>query len=161
AGISAYSGWYYRYTYGNSSTGHESSASALSACTGIVSNKTIQVTVVASSDSQVDQIRIYRTTDGGSTNPSKMQEITGSPFANSSTTQNDTTTDVSLGSRICPGTTTNDPPTASSKLCIYGGRIFTAASATSYYSGLEELPSNGVSWESFPSGLSGNNYAWP
>jgi len=160
-GISIYNGVFYRYTYEDSANGHETSSSDLSACSGIVSNKTIQVTVAASSNTRFDRLRVYRTTDGGSTNTSKMQEISGSPFTNTNQTINDTTTDANLGARICPGTTSNDPPTASSKLCIYGGRIFTAANATSYYSGLEELPSNGVTWECFPSGLGGNYYAWP
>lgn len=162
-GISAYSGWYYVYTYCNSSTGHESSASPLSACTGIVSNKTVTITVVASSDSQVDQIRIYRTTDGGSTDPTVMREISGSPFSNTSTTQNDTTADTSLSTRTAPGFTSNDPPTAGAKLCTdaTGGRVFIASNATTYYSAQEELPANGVPQECFPSGLSGNNFTWP
>ncbi len=160
-GISAYSGWYYRYTYGNSTTGHESSASDLSACTGIVSNKTVVVGVTASTDSQVDQIHVYRTTDGGSTDPTEMQEITGSPFANTTTTHNDTTADTALSINTAPGTTTNDPPTPSSKLCAYSGRIFSAANATTYFSGDEELPARGVPEECWPSGLDGNNHSWP
>ena len=160
-GITAYVGWYYRYTYCNSSTGHESSASPLSACTGIVSNKTVSVTVVASSDTQVDQIRVYRTTDGGSTDPNLMQELSNSPFSNAGATLSDTTADTSLGTRLCPGTTSNDPPTASSKLCTFAGRIYTAVNATSYFSALEELPQNGVPEESFPSGLDGNSKSWP
>lgn len=160
-GISAFSGWFYRYTYGNSSTGHESSASDLSACTGIVSNKTVAVSVTASADGQVDQIHVYRTTDGGSTDPTEMLEITGSPFTNSTTSHNDTTADTSLSTRSAPGTTTNDPPTPCAKLIPYSGRIFGAANATSYYSGLEELPANGVPEESWPSGLDGNSQPWP
>jgi len=160
-GISAFSGLFYRYTYCNSTTGHESSASDLSACTGIVSNKTVAVSVTASSDSQVDQIRIYRTTDGGSTDPTEMLEISGSPFTNTTTSHNDTTADTSLSTRSAPGTTTNDPPTACSKLIAYAGRIFGAANATTYYSALEELPGNGVPEECWPSGLDGNSQPWP
>ena len=160
-GISAYSGWYYRYTYCNSTTGHESSASDLSACTGVVSNKTVAVSVTASGDSQVDQIRIYRTTDGGSTDPTEMLEISGSPFTNTTTSHNDTTADTSLSTRSAPGTTTNDPPTACRKLIAYSGRIFGAANATTYYSGAEELPANGVQEECWPSGLEGNSQSWP
>lgn len=160
-GISLFSGRYYRYTYGNSVTGHESSASELSACTLIVTNKTIGVGVTASSDPQVDQIHIYATTDGGSTDPTLMQEITGSPFANTTTTRNDTTSDTALSINTAPGTTTNDRPTPSSKLCAYGGRIFSAVNATSYFSGDEELPARGVPEECWPSGLAGNNHSWP
>lgn len=160
-GVSAYVGWYYRATYCNSVTGHESSASDLSPCTGITSNKTNTIALVASSDTQVDQIRLYRTTDGGSTDPTLMQEVAGSPFANSTATVNEATADAALSLRTAPGTTTNDPPTPSSKLIAYGGRIFSAVNATSYFSGDEELPANGVPEECWPSGLDGNNKSWP
>lgn len=160
-GISAFTGWFYRYTFCNSTTGHESSASDLSACTGIVSNKTVTVGVTASGDSQVDQIRVYRTTDGGSTDPTEMLEITGSPFSNSTATIDDTTDDVDLSIRSAPGTTSNDPPTPCARFAAYGGRIFGAANATSYYSALEELTANGVPEECWPSGLDGNSQPWP
>ncbi len=160
-GISAFAGWYYRVTYGNSVTSHESSASDLSPCTGITTNKTNTIALVASTDTQVDQIRVYRTTDGGSTDPTLMQEVTGSPFANSTATVNEATADTALSIRTAPGTTTNDPPTACSKLIPYAGRIFGAANATTYYSGQEELPANGVPEECWPSGLDGNNQPWP
>jgi len=160
-GITSYVGWYYRVTYGNSVTGHESSASDLSPCTGIVSNKTVTLPLVASSDGQVDQIHVYRTTDGGSTDPTLMQEITGSPFANTTTTQNDTTTDVNLSINTAPSTTSNDPPTPGVNIIAYNGRIFLSADATTYFSGDEELPARGVPEECWPSGLDGNNHSWP
>ena len=160
-GITSYQGWFYRVTYGNSVIGHESSASDLSPCTGIVSNKTITLPLVASTDTQVDQIHVYRTTDGGSTDPTLMQEITGSPFANTTTTQNDATTDINLSINTAPGTTSNDPPTSCSKLIAYNGRIFGATNATTYFSGDEELPGRGVPEECWPSGLDGNNHSWP
>lgn len=160
-GISLYSGRYYRVTYCNSTTGHESSASDLSPCTGITTNKTNTIALVASSDTQVDQIRVYATTDGGSTNPTDMREVTGSPFANSTATVNEATADTALSIRTAPSTTSNDPPTPCSKLIAYAGRIFGAANATTYYSGNEELPANGVPEECWPSGLDGNFKAWP
>lgn len=160
-GISAFAGgWFYRATYWDSVAGHESSSSDLSPCTGNVANKTIQIPLVASSNSRVTGIRVYRTTDGGSTDPSLMQEITGSPFANSTATVNDTTADASLSTRTAPGTASNDPPPLSFGLAVYGGRIWTADGGTVYFSGNEEI-SNGVAEECFPSGLDGNNYPWP
>lgn len=160
-GISSYAGgWYYRYTFCNSLTGHESSASELSACTGIVANKTITLGLTASTDAQVDQIRVYRTTDGGSTNATQMREITGSPFANATATVNDTTSDTVFGTRLCPGTTSNDPPPALKNFSWYGGRIFGSINNQTWFSGFEELPANGVPEECFPSGLSGNYYNW-
>lgn len=160
-GVSAYVGWYYRATYANSVTGHESSASDLSPCTGITTNKTNTIALVASTDTQVDQIRLYRTTDGGSTDPTLMQEVTGSPFANTTATVNEATADTALSLRTAPSTTSNDPPTPSSKLITYGGRIFSAVNATTYFSGDEELPANGVPEECWPSGLDGNSKPWP
>jgi hypothetical protein len=160
-GVSAYSGWYYRVTYCNSTTSHESSASDLSPCTGITTNKTNTIALVASTDTQVDQIRVYRTTDGGSTDPTLMQEVNGSPFTNTTQTVNEATADTALSIRTAPGTTSNDPPTPCSKLIAYSGRIFGAANATTYYSGNEELPANGVPEECWPSGLDGNSQPWP
>lgn len=160
-GISAFAGgWFYRATFWDSAAGHESSSSDLSPCTGNVANKTIQVPLLASGNSRVTGIRVYRTTDGGSTDPSVMQEITGSPFANANATISDTTADADLSTRTAPGITSNDPPTPSSKLAVYGGRIWTASGGTGYFSGNEEI-SNGVAEECFPSGLDGNNYPWP
>lgn len=160
-GISAYVGYIYRVTYGNSVTDHESSASDASPSTGIFTNKKVTLPLVASADSQVDQIHVYRTTDGGSTDPTLMQEIAGSPFANTTTSRDDTTADTSLSTATAPSTTSNDPPTPSSKLCAYSGRIFSAANATTYFSGDEELPARGVPEECWPSGLDGNNHSWP
>lgn len=155
-GISAYSGYYYRYAYTSSASGHESSASGLSLCTGIFTNNQVNVTVTASADSQVDGINIYRTTDGGSTDPSEMQLLAS--VANSTAAYVDTTADGSLGTRTCPGTTTNDPPTPCSKFSVIPGRIFGAVSATVYFSGAEELNGFSRQAESWPSGVTGNYY---
>lgn len=162
-GISAFSGWFWFYTYGSSVTGHESSVSPISVCSQLITNKTMQIGVIASADSQVDQIRVYRTTDGGSQDPTLAREITGSPFTNVNATISDTTPDTSLSTRTAPGYTTNDPPTPSDKLTTdaTGGRIFTAQNASTYFSAQEELPANGSPWECFPSGADGNSYSWP
>jgi hypothetical protein len=161
-GISSLAGgWFYRVTYLDNNTAHESSASNLSPCTGIVTNVGITLPLVASAEARVTHIRVYRTTDGGSTNPTQMQEITGSPFTNATGNVTDTTPDTSLSINTAPGTTTNDPPTPCSKLAVYGGRIWGAVNATTYFSGFEELPGRGVPEESWPSGLGGNNYPWP
>lgn len=159
-GISAYSGYYYRATYCNSVDGNESSSSELSLCTSTFTNKEVDVTLVASSDTQVDQIRVYRTTDGGSTDPSAMREISNSPFTNANATIGDTTPDGSLSIRTAPGTTTNDPPTPCSKLAVIPGRIFGAVGATTYFSGAEELNGNSRQAECWPSGVTGNSFKW-
>jgi hypothetical protein len=157
-GISAFSGYYYRTTYRNSVSGHESSSSPLSVCTAIFTNKEVDVTLVASTDTQVTGIGVYRTTDGGSTDPSRMQEITGSPFANANAVIIDTTPDGSLSTRTCPGTTSNDPPPPCSRFSVIPGRIFGAINATVYFSGAEELNGFSRQAESWPSGITGNSY---
>lgn len=138
-GISIFSTSYYVYTYCNSSTNHESSPSPLSSGTGLISNKTMQVTVTASTDTQVDTIRIYRSTDGGSNAPDQMLEISGSPFANASATYNDATADTALGTRTAPPFYRNDPPPACKGFVAYGGRLWGFANATTYFSGFEEI----------------------
>jgi hypothetical protein len=161
-GISALAGgWFYRVTYWDANTSHESSSSDLSPCTGNVSNVGVTLPLVASAEPRVTHIRVYRTTDGGSTDPTEMQEITGSPFTNATGNVTDTTPDSSLSIRTAPGTTTNDPPTPCAKLIVYGGRIWGSALATTYFSAYEELTSGGVPEECWPSGLTGNNYPWP
>lgn len=152
-------GWNYVYTYFNSNTGHESSPSPLSAATGIITSKEVKVTVVASADSQVTNIRIYRSTDGGSTDPVNMQEIPNSPFPNTSTQQIDTAVDTALLLRFAPEFFRNDPPTASVGFVWHAGRLFSFANNTVYFSGFEEIV-NGVPEESWPSGLAGNKYPY-
>lgn len=153
-------GWYYRYGYYNSSTGHLSTLSDLSACTGASTGKQVSITVVASGDAQVDKIRIFRTTDGGSTDPSEMQELPNSPFANASTSYTDTATDVQLLTTFGPALLQNDPPPAMKPLAVSQNRIWGAAGNKVYYSGYEEI-GNGVPEECFPSGLDGNFRPYP
>lgn len=158
--LNSESGYYYCVTYCNSATGHESSPSAVSSCTGVFSGSLVSVTLVASADTQVNQIRVYRSTDGGSTDPTLMREITGSPFTNTNQVISDTTADTSLSTRTGPALNRNDPPPPMIGMVTSPeGRIWGFADATSYFSGLEEI-SNGVPEESFPSGLDGNFYKW-
>lgn len=154
-----YTSWCYCYTYYNSNTGHESSPSPISACSGVFSSKNVNVTVVASTDPQVTNIRVYRTPDGGAQDPAEMQEISNSPFPNNSTTVTDSTPDASLSIRVAPEFLRNDPPPPSKGFVAYAGRIWGFLNNQTYYSGLEEI-ANGVPEESWPSGLDGNNYPW-
>lgn len=92
----------YVYTYYNSVSGHESSASPISA-DRVVVNKTINLSgLVASADPQVDKIHIYRTTTGGATY-FYLAEI-----SNGTTTYADNINDTALGSTEAP--VYNDPP---------------------------------------------------
>lgn len=135
----------YAYAYGNSSTGHIGPISP-TANTGTCTNKTITVGVTASGDSQVDQIWIYATEDGGAV----LYAVASSPFANSTTTQNDATTDTALVSRpLAPLSGVNSAPTASKGPVFWNGRIWTFKNDTVYFSGNEEINA-GVSEEAFP-----------
>lgn len=154
-----YTSWCYCYTYFNSNTQHESSPSPISTCSGVFTSKSVQLALVASADPQVTNIRVYRTPDGGAQDPAQMQEISNSPFPNTTTTQTDTTPDTSLSIRVAPEFLRNDPPTASKGFVTYAGRIWGFNNNTTYYSGFEEI-ANGVPEESWPSGLTGNNYPW-
>lgn len=151
--------WCYCYTYYNANTGHESSPSPVSACSGTFTNKKVQVGLVASTDPQVTQIRVYRTPDGGAQDPSEMQEIQGSPFTNTNQTITDSTPDISLSIRVAPAFYRNDPPPPSKGLVAYGGRIWSYFNNTTYYSAFEET-ADPVPEECWPSGLDGNYYPW-
>ena len=159
-GLDAYVGYDYYYTYCNSSNSHESSPSPVSACTGMFTDSQVPVSVTASSDSQVDQIRVYRSTDGGSDAPQDCAEITGSPFSNTTQTINDVTLDEDLGTRFAPAELRNDPPVASSGFATFANRIWAKASNRVYFSGFEEI-GNGVPEECWPSGGDGNSYPYP
>lgn len=106
----------YKFAYKNSTSGHVSTASSASA-SHTVANKTINLTgLTASADSQVDKIRIYRTTDGGSIF-FFLAEID-----NGTTTYADSTADASLGTEEAP--LYNDVPPNWVGLEEWDGRIF-------------------------------------
>jgi len=156
----AYVGYFYYYTYCNSSNANESSPSPISTCTGLFTSSSVSVTVAASADTQVNQIRIYRSTDGGSQAPEDCAEIAGSPFTNTNQTVVDTTTDELLGLRFAPAALRNDPPTASDGFTTFANRIWSKAANMVYFSGFEEIV-NGVAEECWPSGGDGNHYPYP
>jgi hypothetical protein len=155
-GITAYAGgWYYVITSFDSVTGHESSPSDLSACTANVSNKTINVSwTPADIDQYADEVRIYRTTDGGSTNPLQMALV--ATVAKGTGTYADTTLDANLSAvTFAPATFRNDPPPPAKGFAKYSGRIYMFSGDTVYFTGREEI-ANGVPFDCVPGGLDGN-----
>jgi hypothetical protein len=155
-GISAYAGgWYYLTTAYRSIDAHESSPLEVSACTGSVSNKQIDITwLSADYDSEADYVRIYRTTDGGSTNPIQMALV--AQVLKSALTYADTKTDAQLSATtFAPPLYRNDPPPAAKGFAKYAGRIYMFANDTVYFTGREEI-SNGVPFDCVPGGLDGN-----
>lgn len=167
-GISAAVSYCYLVTYGyGTGTGStaiavgESSPGPVSACSGVFSNKTVSLGLTASTDPQVNQIHLYRTTDGGSTDPSEMREVANSPYPNVTATVTDVTLDANLSIETAPPSLRNDPPPPMKGMVFYetAGRIYGFSGNTVYYSGQEEI-GRGVPWECFPGGLDGNFYPW-
>jgi hypothetical protein len=156
-GIDAASGYYYRTTFYSSTTGQESSPSDASACSSIFSNKTVTVTLNATTtDAQVTHWNLYRTTDGGSYDPTLMKRV--AQIAIGTTTYADSTADASLGTTVAPALLRNDPPPASTCFAFSQGRI-AMRDATNinrvWLTGLDEIAS-GVPVDCVPSGLDGN-----
>lgn len=123
--FSAINGFTYVYAYGNSRSGEISNASVPSLNTGPFSGKAyVGIPVTASTDTQVDQIRVYRTTDSGGGN--EFFEISNSPFANSTVTVQDITPDTSLQvtsqAEINLGNT--PPPAGLINLAWFAGRMW-------------------------------------
>jgi hypothetical protein len=157
-GMNAAAGYTYEFCYGNSQTGHISSPTPVSSATGTFTNKAgVQVTLTASTDPQVDQIRVFRTTDGGG---GTYFELPTSPYVNTSTNVTDAAADASLqiGS-IAPTPTFNDPPTPFRGMSYFSGRIWGFTGNKVWFSGLEEI-NQGVPEESFPSGIAGNFWSF-
>lgn len=105
--LTAQNGFQYVFCYGNSKSGHVSSPTPPSNVIKPVAQG-VQISLVASTDPQVDQIRVFRTTDGGG---QPFFELPTSPYPN--TTQNvvDNAPDNTLQiANICPLPHFNDPP---------------------------------------------------
>ncbi|HEX8838462.1 MAG TPA: hypothetical protein VF748_16080 [Candidatus Acidoferrum sp.] len=156
--MTATAGYQYVFCYGNSRTGHIGSPSPPSASTGVFTNKaSVTVNVTASTDPQVNQIRVFRTTDGGG---GTYFELPTSPFANTTTGITDNSADTLLQiTSIAPTATFNDPPTPIRGLVYFSGRIWGFTGTKVWFTGLEEI-NQGVPEESMPSGIGGNFWAF-
>jgi hypothetical protein len=135
----------YAYTYFDSVNNGESSASPFSAV-HTVSTATINLTgLIASTDPQVDKIRIYRTTNGGAL------FLLVATINNGVTTYADNTTDVDLGTEELP--IYNDVPGLFVGLEEWDGRIwgYEKNSTKVMFSNDEFLTpaGQGIPWESF------------
>lgn len=145
--FSATQGYKYVYCYGNSVTGHCSSATP-AVGTGVFTNISyIQIAVTASLDPQVNQIRLFRTTDGGST----YFELPNSPYANSTTGIQDSSADAALNEFIqAPiNSNNNPPPSGFGVLTYHSNRVWGAVGNIVYYSRTSDA-TPGVTTESFP-----------
>lgn len=146
-GLSATVGYVYVYCFGNSSTGHVSSPSPPSATTGIFTDEQVTVAGVGLIADGVDEIKIFRTTDGGS-GISFLLATIANP-GGGSWSYDDTTTDINLGSTRAPVANQNDLPTPSMGLVTFAGRIWGFKDNKLYFSNYEEQGDLGVEEESF------------
>lgn len=142
-GIDSQTGYYYCYTYWNDNTKHESSPSTVSACTGKFTNKTVTVTYTDGNDAvtgitnQITHVKIYRTLDGGSTNPAEMQLVVKQPVG--STTYADSTLDTALSTELAPEQYRNDPPPAARVGAYSQGRIALFVNSSVWMTGYEKV----------------------
>jgi hypothetical protein len=137
--------WTYYYTYRNSVTGDESSASPASAQIVLAPNSAISVQGLNSPDPQVDTIRIYRTTAGGAI-PFLLAEIPNVALTGTWTFI-DTIPDSQLNNLIqAPIDHVNDViPVGLINLAYHLGRLFGSIGNTVYYSGGPDTnPGNGI-----------------
>ncbi len=138
--LTAQSGYRYCYTYGNSTTGHISSPSTPTQVLMPAAQSYTITENLPTTDSQVDTIHVYRTTDGGSI----YFELPNSPIAYSvfsvSGFYDNSYTDEELSSVFAPLPHQNDPPPASQGVVWFAGRLWTFAGDKLFYSGWEEIP---------------------
>jgi hypothetical protein len=132
--FTAQNGYQYVFCYGNSVSGHVSSPTPVSVNTGPFTNKlNVAVTVTASTDPQVNQIRVFRTTDGGG---QPFFELPNSPFPNTSGNILDNAADNTLQiANIAPLPHFNDPPpTGLVDPVWYAGRLWGHVANALYFS---------------------------
>jgi hypothetical protein len=141
-------GYSYLYVYQNLNTGHISSSSPVSAYTLDFTSKTITLAGPCSTDTQVTNVCIYRTDDGGA-DYYYLASVTNTPGTNWEYA--DTTVDSGLNDLIVvtPGDSNNPPPTGSNLTCFYQNRYWIAAGPYLYFSGGPDI-TNGVPEECFP-----------
>lgn len=122
--LSAQNGFQYVFCYGNSVSGHVSSPTPVSANTGAFAGPNgVQVSLTASTDPQVNQIRVFRTTDGGG---QPFFELPTSPYPNTTANITDNAPDNTLQiANIAPLPHFNDPPPAGLVDPVwYAGRLW-------------------------------------
>jgi hypothetical protein len=139
-------GYEYVVAYGNSTSGQVSSATPPSALIKPVAQGVL-VDLIASTDPQVNQIWVFRTTDGGDT----FLNLPTSPYPNTTQNVTDTAPDSELNIlQQAPIDLANNPPPAGSlDPVLYLGLVWVHVGNAVYFS---RTPSAlvGISAESFP-----------
>lgn len=139
-------GYQYCFSYQNSTTGHVSSASPVTASTGDLTSKSVHLQGASSSDTQVDKVVIFRTQDGGANYYYLTTVNNGGTW-----TYTDNTPDGSLNVDIvAPLADSNDPPPANIDIsCFWMGRVWVASGNFLYFGGGPDI-TYGVPEECFP-----------
>ncbi len=117
---------------------------------------------MASTDPQVNQIHVFRTTDSvpAGVNGGTFFELPTSPYPNTTANITDNAPDTSLNVfSIAPTPGFNDPPPPSMGFVYFSGRIWMCTGNKVWFTGLEEI-NNGVPEESVPSGVAGNFWSF-
>jgi len=159
-GLTATTGYQYVFTYGNSNTGHMGSPCPPSNIVKPV-NQSMSVPLTASTDAQVNQIHVFRTTDSATGLAGQVfYEIPTSPYPNTTQSVTDGAADTALSiSSLAPTPTFNDPPPTFQGMVYFSGRIWGFVGNKVWFTGLEEII-NGVPEESVPSGPAGNQWTF-
>lgn len=141
-------GYLYVACFKNSTTGHVSSPSPVLAARVSATSQNINVSGNTSTDPQVDQVALFRTTDGGSI----YFEHPSSPVAYATWVASgltDSSADTALTSVQAPLHGFNNPPPRGKSCVWYAGRIWTTSSDRVNFSGFEEI-NIGVKEEAWP-----------
>lgn len=145
--LTAEIGYRYVFVFKNNTTGHISTGSPKSDDTEKLSDRVVTVTGARSTDTQVDKIEIYRTTDGGSTF-FRLAEIANP--GSGDWTYKDGLSDDDLGTLVAAQAGENDPPPLGLiNLQFHVGRVWGSVDNIVYYGGGPDII-NGVPEEAFP-----------
>ena len=134
--FSATQGYQYLFVFGNSNDNNISNPTPASLSTGVFTSKLrVEITLTASTDPQVNQIRVFRTTDTGT--GAIFFELPNSPFPNTSATVFDTAADNTLqvAQAVIVGTLNfSPPPPGLVNIEWYAGRLWGSVGNLLYFS---------------------------
>jgi hypothetical protein len=137
----------YVFCYTNTNTAHVSTASPISAYTGPQTDVQIEISGIGSNDPQVNEIQIYRTTDGGATYYllATVENSANWTYTDTGTPDADLNTEV-----IAPQALANNPPpTGLTAIAFFDGCMWGAVGSYLYYSGGPNT-TNGSGNEAWP-----------
>ena len=130
-------GWKWKYAFGKSSTAHVGDISEPSTTSGPDTNKQYVITGSTTSDTQVDQVRVYRTLDNGGSGT--FFELPNSPITYSiGWSLTDTANDTGLTNQAAPLPKQNAVPRAGQGVAYFANRIWVYSGDALYYSNFEE-----------------------